>query len=43
MEYNSITSRDKKEILSAHGEDTFSDLIKIIPSKFKLNTNLSGG
>ena len=32
-----------KEKLSAEEEDTFSDLINIIPSKFKLDTNLGLG
>ena len=43
MQSTTITSMDNKEKLSARGEETFSDLIKIIPSKFILDTDLGLG
>ena len=41
--YTTITGADNNEKLSAHEEDAFSELIKIIPSKLKLDTNLGLG
>ena len=43
MQSTTITSMDNKEKLSALGEETFPDLIKIIPSKFILDTDLGLG
>ena len=43
MHYIPTTSIEEKELLSACGANNFSDLIKIIPSKFKLNRNLGIG
>ena len=43
MEKTRITSLQNKKNLSEYGDDNFSDLIKIIPSKYKLDKNLGLG
>ena len=43
MKYIPITRTEEKELILACGVDNFSDLVRIIPEKFKIDNGLGIG